>query len=54
MALMTINVPEDLNKTLRMFALKENHGSREKATIFILWNFLGKIFEIEKNEEDEL
>lgn len=46
---MQLDVPPELNKLLRKFALDSDKGSREKATLFILKNFLLEIYKI-KND----
>ena len=46
---MRVNVPEELNWLLRRYALEYRKGSREKATLFILENFLKQIYKNESN-----
>lgn len=50
MANMRLNIPEEINFLLKKFALEYKHGSREKATIYILKEFLEKIYELEKKK----
>jgi len=45
---MRLDLPEELNKFLRKYALEYEKGSREKATIFILTKFLGELYKKEK------
>lgn len=44
MALMHLDIPEDVNSLLRKFAIDEEKGSREKATVYILANFLKEYY----------
>ena len=50
MSWMQVKLPEQLNKMLRKFALENDLGSREKATIHILTNFLIEFYKEDKNE----
>lgn len=49
MALMTLDLPYDLNKLLKRYALDNDLGSREKATIIILNGFLKEFYKKELN-----
>jgi len=41
---MQVDIPEELNLLLRKYALEFEKGSREKATIYILENFLKQVY----------
>ena len=45
---MRVSLPKELNKLLRQYALEYDKGSREKATIFILGNFLYELYKTKK------
>ncbi len=51
MAQMNIDLPKKLNKMLRRFAIDKELGSREKSTIYILWNFLDEFYNVKKEVE---
>lgn len=44
---MQVDVPKDINLLLRKYALESELGSREKATIYILKNFLIQFYKTE-------
>jgi hypothetical protein len=50
MAQMKVDLPKELNKLLRRYAIDYEKGSREKSTLFILENYL---FELYKNEREK-
>lgn len=49
MAQMRLDIPPELNKLLRKYALEYDKGSREKATVFILKNFLFELYKLKKD-----
>ena len=51
MALMQLDVPEDINNSLRKFVIDSKLKNREKATIYILKNFLDQFNKLKKNEQ---
>ena len=44
MAQMRLDLPRELNKLLRRYVIEADKKSREKATIFILDNFLVQLY----------
>lgn len=44
MAQMKLDLPKELNKLLRKYAVDYEMGSREKSTIYILQTFLNKLY----------
>jgi len=51
MSQMRLDVPDELNKLLRKYAIDYEKGSREKATIYILEQFLIKLYEMERKND---
>ena len=47
---MRVDLPKDLNKLLRKYAIDFEKGSREKATIFILSNFLYEVYKTKEKK----
>lgn len=47
MAEMRLDVPKDINKQLRRYAIDKDKGSREKATIYILEQFLKEFYKMD-------
>ena len=43
---MKVDLPKDLNLLLRKYALDYEKGSREKATIYILGNYLYQLYKV--------
>ena len=44
-------IPYKLNLLLRKYAIDYEKGSREKATLFILSNFLYELYNVRENEK---
>lgn len=47
---MQVDIPKNLNLLLRKYALEYEKGSREKATIFILGNFLYELYKVKEKK----
>lgn len=48
MAQMQVNLPDNVNKLLRRYVIEMDKNSREKATIYILENFLNQLYGVKK------
>lgn len=48
---MKVDLPKEINKLLRMYAIETELGSKERATIYILKNFLIQFYKLEESKK---
>lgn len=50
---MKVDLPKELNLLLRKYALDYEKGSREKATIYILGNYLFELYNVKEKRKND-
>ena len=50
---MKVDFPKELNLLLRKYALDYEKGSREKATIYILSNYLFELYNVKEKRKND-